>query len=274
MLQLYPFNSNIQLSDACEILTDKTCSTLVLLCVNGSDRIPVACGPFGKNDQRLKGTSHLCDIGAAHFCKELSHRFRCSICIANFSKLVCNVNRAKTNKNCILETLDGRIVEFNHNISQVEKDMRFKTYYDKFFIFAKQLIGNSAPNSVVVSIRTMPWVVGQPLQLDVNIMFKNKRGEEIAAIFQQEFFKKGVKASYNTPYSGQRDVFGDGEMLHAVGNICTQQREYITLMFRNDLIMIPFFRTVVIEAMIEACVVLNRIKKDSMYRTNKLVHEV
>eukprot|EP00494_Astrolonche_serrata_P018415 UN18608 len=77
---------------------------------------------------------------------------------------------------------------------------------------------------------------------DVNIMH-TKNQEHAGFIIQKHFCKRGIKSTFNSPYSAITDKDGTGETMYCIKRCCENNKnrklQYLTLMFRSDLLEIP-----------------------------------
>merc|ERR1712062_522175 len=134
-------------------------------------------------------------------------------------------------------------------------------YHTAFRRRCLNLVNNACPveDSMVIGIQTFPRKWGdQTINWDVNIMFTDPF-KQSAQDLANNFYQRGLSASFNTPYSGRKE---DGNALHYLES-CAGKRDRLTLMFRADLLEIPYFRLTVLKALGDALVQLGKVVRVS-----------
>ena len=108
---------------AFEILNADAPAPILLVCDHASNRIPAALGNLGL-DQAALGLHVSFDIGAGDVTRELAVRLNAPAVLANYSRLVVDLNRPPGHPTSIVETSDDIAVPGNRNLSDATRQER------------------------------------------------------------------------------------------------------------------------------------------------------
>jgi len=257
MLSLYAEPEEMLTYDDSSVIPDKGVTNVVFICPFGSPCVPPNIGPLPAEDMWLRGSHIIADPHAEFFTQEISSHFQCMCISTRFSRIVADINLPCGHNSLIPIGYDRRKLKMNADISLENRKERVRIH-SNFRDRCLQLIGEVCPldHSIIIGIQTFPRIwAGRVVDFDINIMFTEKCKPK-AQVFQRIFFERGLQASFNTPYSGKKE---DGNALYYLDVAAGRDRDRVTLMFRADLLEIPYFRLTVLNAIGEALVQMNKL---------------
>jgi predicted N-formylglutamate amidohydrolase len=177
---------------------------ILLVCDHASCRFPESLGDMGLDPFARR--CHLAiDIGAGPLTECLSDSLGVTAVVAQYSRLVVDLNREILDPGAFLEFGDGIIVPGNRNLGQAGKQSRVDEIYWPYHraidrqIERLQAIG---PPPAFISIHSFTPVmngVARPWQVGV-LWDKDAR---LAEIFIDGFRAAGLVTGDNEPYSGR-----------------------------------------------------------------------
>lgn len=156
---------------ALEVLNEHGRSPFVMLCEHASNRVPRRLAHLGLSEQALQ--LHIAfDIGARDVAVDLGARLDAPVVIQNYSRLVCDCNRAVADADYIVETSDGIAIPGNTRLSAEERRLRTDEIHTPFHDAVTQLLERRSAlglSSHIVAVhsftpalagRARPWHVG------------------------------------------------------------------------------------------------------------------
>ena len=146
-------------------------SRVLIVCDHARNTIPAALGDLGL-DAAARARHIAWDIGGEAVARELAARFRATLVLACYSRLVVDINRYPDDPGFIPERSDGVVIPGNRNLSPQQVAARRAALFDPYHAAVKKALDGLAAagrTPVVVSIhsftprwqgRRRPWHVG------------------------------------------------------------------------------------------------------------------
>lgn len=104
---------------------------VIIVCDHASNRIPRSLGDLGVDRRYLE--DHIAwDIGAGAVARRLAEHFQASAVIANYSRLVVDLNRNLKDRSVYPEISDGVLVPGNLDLDPPAQDRRRRALYDTY----------------------------------------------------------------------------------------------------------------------------------------------
>lgn len=216
---------------AVTILNADSKADFVIVCDHGGDAVPLALNGLGLDASIL--ARHIAwDIGAKNLARLLAEKLDAPAVLAEFSRLVIDLNRPLDDLTSVREISDGVVIPGNRGLTPADIDARhveiFRPYHDAVEVtLAERHVHVPAVISVhsftpVMKGFERPWHIGVLYNDDARIALPL-----IAALSRDS----GIIVGDNLPYSGY-DLFGNTIETHAM----PQGRANILLEIRQDLI--------------------------------------
>lgn len=146
-------------------------SPFVLVCEHASNRIPRQLGDLGLN--ALERERHIAwDIGIAEVARRMAAVLDAPLLLQNYSRLVCDCNRAETDSDFIVEVSDGVLVPGNQGLSHIGRALRIGSIYRPFHDRVAGVLDDRASHGIDTMVVAMhsftpelggirrPWHVG------------------------------------------------------------------------------------------------------------------
>ena len=109
------------------------CDDFLVICDHSSNNIPLIYNNLGISKKDLN--SHRAyDLGASDVACELSKLLKCSLVMANFSRLLIDPNRGEDDPTLIPRLSEGKIIEGNLKISSSINDKERKKRIHQFYL--------------------------------------------------------------------------------------------------------------------------------------------
>lgn len=188
----------------CEIIPGDTACGLVIACDHASNHVPadidlgVPAAEFGR---------HIAyDIGAAAVTRRLAAQLNAPAILTNFSRLIIDPNRGRTDPTLVMRLSDGAIVPGNARIDEAGKQARIARFYAPFddaidaAISAAEAAGR-APVLLTMHSFTPYWRgIARPWQ--VGILYDRDERFARPLIRALEADRAGLTVGDNQPYGG------------------------------------------------------------------------
>lgn len=114
-----------------EVVNANGRAPFLLVCDHASRRIPSTLRQLGVADWVLD--RHVaCDIGARALTLALSERFNAPAVLANYSRLVVDLNRQLHDSSAFIKVSDGIAIPGNIELSEGERTERIRTFFDPY----------------------------------------------------------------------------------------------------------------------------------------------
>ena len=209
------------------------CKDYIVICDHASNNVPLEYQNLGVSKKDLE--SHRAfDLGASEVASELSKLLRCSLVMANFSRLLIDPNRGKDDPTLIPKISEGKIIKGNVDISMSKNDKERRNRILKFYLpYHNQInrfINESLDNGIIPKILSIhsftPIWKGKKRKIDVGILWD--KDDRLSKIFLNSL--KNIKLGDNKPYSGR--LKNDTLYKHAT----SQGFPHVLIELRQDLL--------------------------------------
>lgn len=180
-------------------------AAVLIVCDHASRRIPRALNGLGVDAG--DSARHIAwDIGAAEVAKALAARFGARAILANYSRLVVDLNRAPTDPTFIPSISDGTVIPGNRELAPAAVAARveslFRPYHDAVAA-AMTALKRRGPPPALVSVHSFtPVFKGEQRPWHVGVLWD--RDARMAAPFMRGMrARPGIVVGDNEPYSGR-----------------------------------------------------------------------
>ena len=189
---------------------------LIVCCDHAGRRIPEALGDLGLAREALD--LHIaCDIGARQVATLLARSFDAPLLLANYSRLVIDLNRHLDDPTLIPETSDGVVIPGNAGLSAGARRQRidelFSPYHRRYGEMVSRLQGRFAKPMIVAVHSFVPEIQGVRRPWDFGLLWAHHHdlAQALAANLRQN---DGLCIGLNQPYHAL-DPLGYAMMAHA-----------------------------------------------------------
>lgn len=177
---------------------------VLLVCDHASCRFPEALGDMGLDPFARR--CHLAiDIGAGPLTECLSDSLGVAAVIAQYSRLVIDLNRELLDPGAFLEFGDGILVPGNRNLHRADKEARAQSIYWPYHNAIDQQINRLkaiGPPPAFIAIHSFtPVMNGESRPWQVGVLWD--KDSSLSDIFIEEFRAAGYVTGDNEPYSGK-----------------------------------------------------------------------
>lgn len=188
-----------------EVINAGAAAGVLFVCDHASPRFPKALGTLGLGEVD-RGRHIACDIGAAGVTRLLAGRFEAMGMLANYSRLVIDVNRAPGDPTLIPVISDGTIVPGNRDLTREAAALRIESLFHPYHSainVAMAAIEARCETPVLISIHSFtPAFKGELRPWHVGVLWDENGG--IAVPFIEGLrAQSGVIVGDNQPYSGR-----------------------------------------------------------------------
>lgn len=121
------------------LLNENGAAPLLIACDHASNRIPKKLHGLGI-DPSLYERHIAYDIGTRQVGELLMEMFDAPLLLANYSRLVVDLNRSHGDPTMIAELSDNQVIPGNQGISQSERELRLKSIFDPYHAIYSQLV--------------------------------------------------------------------------------------------------------------------------------------
>lgn len=217
-----------------EVVNPKGGAALLIACDHAQNRIPAALDNLGLTTEHLQ--SHIAyDIGARQVARRLAERFDAPLLLANYSRLVIDLNRYLHDRSSIAAQADDIPIPANVELSEAARTARaaqlFTPYHEQYarLVMAAQ---HRHRQPIILSVHSFtPCLHGQARAWGFGVLWTEKH-----QVLAQKLLA-GLRAHTehivgdNQPYHAN-DPQGYAQVVHAENN----QLEMALLEIRQDLI--------------------------------------
>jgi predicted N-formylglutamate amidohydrolase len=190
---------------ACEVVEGGGMQRVIFVCDHAGNRIPAALGDLGLEARHL--VDHIAwDVGAGAVARLLQQRFDAGAVIANYSRLVVDLNRSLRDPSAFPVISDGVLVPGNLGLGEADHFARAEALYLPYHEAIERLIASASRRErvpVFVGVHSFtprfhgtrrPWHVGVLWDADPRLplpMLRSLRAVD------------GIVVGDNEPYSGR-----------------------------------------------------------------------
>lgn len=144
------------------------------------------------------------DIGAKSLTLSLSNKLKQSYILSNFSRLLIDPNREKTDKDLIVSSSFDTDIPINDKIGKEEKDFRMKNFYKIYHDQISKLVKNKEKRYekiFLVSIHSFTKK-NQTFNRGVEVGLLWNKNMNLLLYIQKKLLDLGIHFGRNYPYSG------------------------------------------------------------------------
>ena len=188
-----------------EILNADAPAPILLVCDHASNRIPAAFANLGLDEAAL-GLHVAADIGAGEITRHLAIHLDAPAVLANYSRLVVDLNRQPGHSSSIVATSDDIAVPGNSNLGEAARQERIETLFWPYHravgdLQAKMWRRGTPP--ILLAVHTFtPRLGGEDRRWHAGILWN--RDPRLARALIEGLAKPGDLAiGDNQPYSGR-----------------------------------------------------------------------
>ena len=176
---------------------------IIFICDHAKNKIPLKYNNLGLTKKEIE--SHIAyDIGIEKFGIELTKKLKQTYIMSNFSRLVIDPNRSKSDLDLIVENPFGVKIPGNKNIKLKEKQNRIFNYYEKYHSKLLELVKKKTKiyeKIFLVSLHSFTKTCEKfDRGIEVGLLW-NKNMNLLLPI-QEKLKHEGVSFGRNYPYSG------------------------------------------------------------------------
>src|SRR5699024_8505929 len=186
------------------VLNANSTVPLLLVCDHASNRMPRAVGNLGL-DAATRACHLAVDIGAADVTRRLAASFRATTLLANYSRLVVDLNRHLSSPGAFLEYGDGVAIPGNRNLSAAARQARADTLYWPYHMAVADHVRRLSalePQPLIVSMHSFaPAMDGVTRPWEVGVLWHEDRAT--AEALMAGFRAAGFVVGDNQPYSAR-----------------------------------------------------------------------
>lgn len=205
---------------------------ILLTCEHASHHIPPPWRATD-DDAPLLADHWGWDIGAADLTAGLSASLGAEAVLAQFSRLVCDANRAWDDPSCVVRAIDGRPLGLNLGLDDAGLKHRRKTLYDPYHDTIDAALSAHGAPRLIVSIHSFtPSLRGEARWMEVGVLYNDH--DALAETWAEAIAATGAIVAKNEPYSGKA-----GLIYSAKRHGDRHGLPYLELELRQDLINTP-----------------------------------
>jgi predicted N-formylglutamate amidohydrolase len=220
--------------DAYEIAGDPRAGPFLFTCEHASRRLPEWTAEPA--DLPLLEDHWGWDVGAGDLTRELVRLTGSGAVLSRFSRLVCDPNRAPDEASFVVREVDGRILSFNREVGDAERERRRVRYFEPYHAAIDRVLAArvaAGPPVQLCSIHSFTPVYGgnaRPMELGVLYDAHHEHAQRVADALTGE----GFAVAHNEPYSGLEGLIYAAQRHGRAHDVV-----YLELEVRNDLIATP-----------------------------------
>lgn len=188
---------------AYEVINPNGKANIILVSEHASNHIPDKYEKLGLTDEQLQ--LHIAwDIGIGEVTRKVSNMLDAPAILANFSRLLIDVNRATTQQGLIPLVSDGHVIYGNKGLDQKAINERMDRFYFPFHDKTRQLISEKATQTEAPLIFNMhsftPHFNGEKRIWHSGLLYNTD--DRIARLLHRRLENRGYQVGDNEPYSG------------------------------------------------------------------------
>lgn len=200
-------------------------SQLLLVCEHASWRVPRSLNNLGLSSDSLK--RHIgWDINAVEVARALSDHFDARLVIANYSRLVTDLNRSINDHNCFRERSESQWIPGNQGLTAEQRNLRINEIFKPFHAGLEHEINRFTVRGispVLISIHSFtPVYKTEVRNVEIGILWDRaaRLAEPLMAGLRAQ---NHLAVGDNLPYSGRHpedytiDVHGEASNLACLG---------------------------------------------------------
>lgn len=188
-----------------EVIRAGTDRRLIIACDHASRRIPRSLGTLGLSERYLD--DHIAwDIGAAEVARILCRRLGCVAMLANYSRLVIDLNRHLDDATAMPEISDGVLIPGNMSLGEIHRARRIRELYEPYHDAMRReisLLTSGDRTPVMINLHSFtPQQHGLDRPWDVGVLWD--ADARLALPLMARLRSGGrIRVGDNEPYSGR-----------------------------------------------------------------------
>jgi len=199
-----------------EVVNPMGQAPMVILCEHASNRIPRCLNNLGVDDEVL-GHHVAWDIGIANLARRLSSSFDAPAVLANYSRLVIDLNRHLDDETSIPLQSDGVVIPGNQGLMAEQVEQRIETFFYPYHAAVSSVLDGVVRRDkipLVVSLHSFtPVIGGISRPWNVGVLWHND--DRVAfPLIQRLRAVPGLCVGDNEPYHAKEPV-GYSMEIHA-----------------------------------------------------------
>jgi predicted N-formylglutamate amidohydrolase len=164
-----------------EIINPDGSAPVLVACDHADNRIPLSLHGLGLDPVHLE--NHIAyDIGAREVALKLSRLFDAPLLLANYSRLVVDLNRHLDDPTLLVEQSDGIDIPGNQNLDAEKRDQRvrnyFQPYHDQYACMVSRLAAHHKSPMILAIHSFTPTFNGYLRPWDFGVLWD--QSEELA----------------------------------------------------------------------------------------------
>ncbi len=211
-------------------LTLEEGAPLLFVCEHASRHIPQRYENLGL-DARAAASHIAWDIGALDLAKDLARRFEASLCAAQVSRLVYDLNRPPEASAAITPRSEYQDVPGNQNLSHEAREERIQSVYVPWQAALSDAIRQSGARVLITVHSFTPTFLGDRRETTVGIV--HDRDSRLADAVLEEAEQQGREWARNDPYGPEDGVTHTLKIASEAGLLT------VMIEVRNDLLATP-----------------------------------
>ena len=179
-------------------------SPVVIVCDHASNRIPKKLGTLGLSAAERK--MHIAwDPGTAHIGRYLAKKLNAPVLLANYSRLVVDLNRGPDNAECMRDVSDHVKIPGNRRLTRTAQNQRLDALYQPYHDEIARLMDSVLERGEVpllLSIHSFtPQMEGFDRPWQIGVMWNREKTLSKKLIANLKRDNKGWMIGDNQPYS-------------------------------------------------------------------------
>lgn len=193
------------------ILNHNSKNNVLISCEHASNKIPKKYGFLGVKKKKLVKNSNYYDIGAEDLSRILARKMNAKCIIANYSRLILDLNRATNHRELIRTTSYGMRIIGNENLTKQEKLNRIKKYHLPYHERIEREIRKLKKyhkQIYYILIHSFSHkILGEERKMDIGLLYKYKKDSKFNKKIRNLLKKKtNFDIRFNEPYSAFKTV--------------------------------------------------------------------
>ena len=187
-----------------EVVNPQGQAKCLLICDHAANRVPAKLSGLGLSGPELE--SHIAwDIGVADVTRYLAEILDAPAILANYSRLVIDVNRRIEHPTAIVASCEGKAIPGNASLPEQNRNLRIAEIYDPYHARVDELLAGFTARGIIPAVLS--------IHSFTPVFYKQVRPWEIGVLWVQDgrmaapmigyFRKKGFTTGDNEPYDGR-----------------------------------------------------------------------
>lgn len=188
-----------------EIVNPASRSPLLLVCEHAGRAVPRALGTLGLSPREME--LHIAwDIGAGDLARALALRFRCTLILQRYSRLVIDCNRPPGNPQSIPEASDGIAVPANRDLPPADRARREAEIFAPYAQACATAMARPRVRFAYAIHSFTPVMAGRARPWDVGFLYRDPASGGRALVDLAARTWPGLVIGDNEPYTVEDDT--------------------------------------------------------------------